>query len=245
MGCNAGELGGACLTDEQPRHTVTLGEYCMEETEVSVEAFRACASAAICTGTPTATIDEDWCNWSTGAGPREAHPVNCINWTDAQQYCRLWMGGDLPTEAQWEKAARGTDQRQYPWGNTPEPDCTRCNFDANGTSSGRGCAATESGPGTWEVGHIASTAGDSPYGFKDLAGNLWEWVADWYGANYYDSCVAGCSDPLNTDSASGTRTVRGGSFYHPGPGSVRVVNRLGSGPSDPIPSVGFRCRRTP
>ncbi|MFC1482271.1 formylglycine-generating enzyme family protein, partial [Myxococcota bacterium] len=115
MGCNEGELDGTCRTEEQPRHQVTLSAYCIEETEVSVGAYRECHDAGVCTGTPTETVSDPWCNWSAGAGPLENHPINCINFAESQEYCQAWLGGDLPTEAEWEKSARGSypDQRSY------------------------------------------------------------------------------------------------------------------------------------
>lgn len=243
MGCNSGELDGTCGTaypNESPRHAVTLTEYCLELTEVSVGAYRACVDSGTCQGGlgPRATSESEFCNWSASAGSREQHPVNCIDWSDSRQYCQLWLGGDLPTEAQWEKGARGTDQRKYPWDNAPEPDCTR----ANG-SYGGDCNSTTP-PGTWEVGHLTSTGGDSPYGLKDMAGNVWEWVQDWYEIGYYSLCSSGCTDPLNTNPVSGLRLIRGGGYGYTAV-YQRTVARLSYDPANRSWNAGFRCRRTP
>jgi formylglycine-generating enzyme required for sulfatase activity len=238
MGCNSGELDGTCLTNEQPRHTVTMTAYCMELTEVSVGAYRACKNAGVCTGTPTASGGSY--NWTAAPDAREAHPINGINWSESREYCQSWMGGDLPSEAQWEKAARGGpgDTRKYPWGSTPEPDCTR----ANGYFNSTYCNATYP-PYTWPVGYLTTTSGDSPYGLKDMSGNVWEWVQDYYLDTFYQQCSSGCTDPLNTGSAS-HRVLRGG-CYHRDPSSLRVVRRGIIDPTDRDNAIGFRCRRTP
>ena len=243
MGCDSGDACWDGQTNESPRHTVTLTAYCLEKTEVSVGAYRACVDAGVCTGTPTDT--GGWYNWSVAVGSREEHPINGINWSESREYCQSWLGGDLPTEAQWEKGARGGpgDTRKYPWGAIPEPDCTRCNFDVNGGTSGVGCSSVTVGPGTWEAGHLTGPGGNSPYGLKDMAGNVWEWVQDWYAADFYDNCPIGCTDPLNTSSA-GYRVIRGGSFYGSA-ASLRVVRRRSDGPSNRGNLIGFRCGRTP
>lgn len=219
----------------------------MQETKVSVRSYRACANAGVCTGGqgPIDTSSNDWCNW-TGFGPegREDHPINCIDWADSRQFCQLWFGGDLPTEAEWDKAARGEDARLYPWGNSPAPDCYHCNFDFNGDSDGEGCNSATSGPGTWPVDYLATGTGDSPYGLKDMVGNVTVWVQDWYEISFYSECANGCTDPLNTNPASGKRVQRGGS-YDWGPGSLRVVARPSNGPAARYSSIGFRCRKTP
>ncbi|MDY0002444.1 MAG: SUMF1/EgtB/PvdO family nonheme iron enzyme [Polyangia bacterium] len=235
MGCNSGELGGSCRTAEQPRHTVTLSAYCMELTEVSVAAYRACKQTGACTGTP------ETCNWSTTAGNIEEHPINCIDWSDSREYCQAWMGGDLPTEAQWEKAARGGpgDTRKYPWGSTPEPDCTRANYENN---DGQHICSPTSPPYTWPVGYLTTTLGDSPFGLKDMAGNVNEWVLDYYSPTFYGSCTTGCLDPLNTDISTYGHVYRGGSFAQQR-GWQRVVMRYHNDFSSTL--LGFRCRRTP
>jgi formylglycine-generating enzyme required for sulfatase activity len=245
MGCQSGDPCYLAYANESPRHPVTVSAYCMEATEVSVGAYRACKDGGHCAGgAPTTSASSTFCNWSAVPEGRDPHPINCINWTESQAYCQEWLGGDLPTEAEWEKAARGNEQRIYPWGSAA-PDCLHTNFDVNASGSGYGCSSVTVGPGTWEVGHLVSGAGDSAYGLKDMAGNVWEWVRDWYGSTFYSDCAGGCTDPLNTSSASGYRVIRGGGFYSDGADSLRAVYRNSLAPTNRGHDLGFRCRRTP
>jgi formylglycine-generating enzyme required for sulfatase activity len=249
MGCNIGELGGDCFSHELPRHTVTLSAYCLQTHEVSVVEYRACQNGGQCTGTPTETGTNSFCNWTPAAASREAHPINCVDWAESQQYCQTWLGGDLPTEAQWEKAARGADpdQRKYPWGDTPLPDCTRCNYDVNGAyAAGAGCGSATTGPATWAVDHLQTSDGDSAFGLKGMAGNVAEWTLDYGSSNFYSECASGCTDPLNTTPGT-RREVRGGSYVNSTAEILllRVVQRSSYTSTVRTGGIGLRCRRTP
>jgi formylglycine-generating enzyme required for sulfatase activity len=165
MGCNTG-VDNECRPDELPTHTVNLDAFDVDVTEVTQAQYYECVQAGVCLA-PT-------CDWDPCA-LRKNHPVVCIDRDDAVTYCR-WQNKRLPTEAEWEKAARGTDGRKYPWGNDPI-DCTRSNMD--------GCNGSDGKPGTLEVGTLPK--GLSPYGALDMAGNAGEWTTDIYDPNYYAS----------------------------------------------------------
>ncbi|MDQ7839371.1 MAG: formylglycine-generating enzyme family protein [Thermodesulfobacteriota bacterium] len=160
----------------------------------------------------------------------ERHPVICITWNDAMAYC-MWVRGDLPTEAQWEKAARGTDGREYPWGN--EWDGTKCNW-KNGTKM-VGMADISNWRGTTPTGSYPS--GVSPYGVYDMAGNVNEWCADWYGESYYgESPSKNPKGPLLGDS----RVFRGGSWSNENEVRFRCSFRIGRNPCGWLSNIGFR-----
>ena len=219
MGCNS-EIDNICYDDEKPYHEVQLSAYYIDKTEVTQGAYKKCVDAGVCS--------DPGCNWNPSGTPNR--PVVCVDWNDAIAYC-TWAGKRLPTEAEWEKAARGTDGRKYPWGN----QTATCEYAVINDGSDYGCG-TDS---TWDV-CSKSPAGDSPYGLCDMAGNVWEWVSDWYGSDYYSNSPA--SNPTGPVSGS-TRVVRGGSFA----GSddyLRASNRSDDVPSDYYHSLGFRCSRS-
>lgn len=203
MGCKAGD-GGA---DESPQHPVYLDGYWMYQTEVTVAQYRK-----FCQATGHAAPYESW-------KVLDDQPVINVSWYDAAAYAQ-WAGVCLPTEAQWEKAARGTDGRMYPWGNDWDP---------------AKCIATGSKPQT--VGSIP--ANTSPYGCLDMAGNLKEWCADWYDAEYYKHSPA--KNP-NGPATGVFRVLRGGSWdsYD---GLVRSTYRYFNGgyPDNHYVTTGFRC----
>ncbi|MGE0820588.1 MAG: formylglycine-generating enzyme family protein [Candidatus Binatia bacterium] len=160
MGCNE-EVDVECEEDEKPKRQESVAAFWIDKTEVTVEAYRQCVAAAGCTEPDTGGRGS--CNW--GESGRENHPINCIDWNQAQAFCR-WAGKRLPTSAEWEKAARGTDGRIYPWGN--EWDITKGNV-------------YESYDGYKDTAPVGSfPGGASPYGVLDMAGNVWEWTSDWY-----------------------------------------------------------------
>jgi serine/threonine-protein kinase len=154
---------------------------------------------------------------------RGDHPVVCVTWEQARRYC-AWAGKRLPTEAEWEKAARGTDARTFPWGNTA-PSCELAHYyDCEGTS-------------TLPVGTLK--AGASPYGVLDMAGNVFEWVADWHHADYY--ALGPDRDPPGP--ASGEKKVVRGGAYSYGADELTVHGRTFDLPIKAFTQVGFRCVR--
>ena len=222
MGCNSA-VDNDCDSDESPYHEVTLSGYYIDKTEVTVDDYAVCVTAGACTAPSTAS---SYCNWEVSG--KGNHPVNCVNWSQAGEYC-TWAGKRLPTEAEWEKAARGTDGRKYPWGNE-DATCEYAVMD----DGGNGCG-TDS---TWNV-CSKSPAGDSPYGLCDMSGNVWEWVSDWYDSGYYTNSPA--SNP--TGPVSGPpRVYRGGSWYSCAR-YVRAALRNYVDPRSRSGSLGFRCVR--
>lgn len=213
MGCSTGD--SQCQSSESPKHTVSLSEYKIQKYEVTEGQYKTCVNAGIC---------NRGCYIETEVN----HPAPCVNWTQANTYC-AWIGGRLPTEAEWEKAARGPSPREniYPWGNTA-PDCTLLNY-YNGTNYcvGIGSAAV--------VGSYPT--GASYYGALDMAGNVWEWVNDWYDDTYYATSPA--TDPQGP--ATGTNRVsRGGAFYLYAE-DTRVSFRSLDSPTYAGIIIGFRC----
>ena len=225
MGCNS-EIDNICYDDEKPYHEVQLSAYYIDKTEVTQGAYKKCVDAGVCS--------DPGCNWNPSGTPNR--PVVCVDWNDAIAYC-TWAGKRLPTEAEWEKAARGTDGRKYPWGN----QTATCEYAVINDGSDYGCG-TDS---TWDV-CSKSPAGDSPYGLCDMAGNVWEWVSDWYGSDYYSNSPA--SNPTGPVSGS-YRVLRGGSFvnyyyYYYFYDYLRASSRFDYNPSDVGDYLGFRCSRS-
>jgi len=216
-------------SDEEPVRLVQVDRFWMDETEVTVAAYEDCVDAGVC-GEPGSGGS---CNWMVAG--RGNHPINCVDWSEATQYCG-WVGGGtkrLPTEAEWEKAARGTDAREYPWGDAPAPSCLHVVMNDGGSGCGTGS--------TMEVG--SKPAGNSPYGAQDMSGNVWEWVSDWYGGSYEAGDTANPTGPASGSS----RVLRGGSWSSSFSDSFRAAYRNDGGPSSAGGNVyvGFRCARIP
>ena len=211
--------------DEAPVHSVYLDAFWIDRTEVTVDAYAACVEAGACSRGNSSSS----CNWNRT--DRGDHPVNCVTWKQAHDYC-AWVGARLPTEAEWEKAARGTDARTYPWGEaTPTCDLAVM-WDA--AVGGFGCDQNRTQP----VGSRPS--GASPYGAVDLIGNVWEWVNDWYGATYYAEAPA--ANPTGPENGT-YRVLRGGSWFDDDPSELRASFRYGTNPAYSLINDGFRCAR--
>jgi len=225
MGCNAA-VDADCNSDEKPYHAVNLSQYYIGKTEVTVDAYKKCVDVGACT-LPVATGSPF--NW--GISGRGSHPINGVSWEQASSYCE-WVGWRLPTEAEWERAARGTDGRKYPWGNQN----ATCSFAVFKDATGSGCGA-----GTTASVCSRSPGGDSPEGSCDMSGNLWEWVSDWYSADYYSGSAP--TNPIGPETGT-SKVIRGGSWYWENYTWVRASVRYGWVPGTAHAWGGFRCAKS-
>jgi serine/threonine-protein kinase len=208
--------------DEYPQHEVYLDGFWIDRYEVTNQQYGLCVKEGICD-----PPSED------GSFTRDMYfkhpeflnyPVVWVNWHDANRYCE-WAGKQLPTEAQWEKAARGTDAREYPWGDE-SPDETRANYGSNVGD-------------TTETGYY-SPQGDSPYGCADMSGNVLEWVKDWYSGDYFP-LLDQIENPQGASSSPiQARVARGGSWIYPARRS-RAALRVDRLPELQEGNIGFRC----
>jgi len=204
--------------DEQPAHLVHVDAFLIDIYEVTVMRYAAFLKA---------TGGNSPSDWKTANQPiYQKRPVANVEWAEAAAYC-TWAGKRLPTEAEWEKAARGTDGRLYPWGNNP-PTPRHARYGKT-ESHNHGTLASV---GTLEQGK-------SPYGLYDMAGNVWEWVSDLYDYNYYK--VSPSKNPTGP-ATGGTRAVRGGA-WNSNPRAMRSSNRSLISPTDQGLN-GFRCAKS-
>jgi formylglycine-generating enzyme required for sulfatase activity len=220
MGCNAA-VSTDCDPDELPAHGVSVPAFRILETEVTVAAWSRCESDGWCTHTnPSSSA----CN--EGAAGREDHPINCMEKPAAEAFC-AWAGMRLCTEAEWEKAALGTDGRRYPWGNAPAT-CDLAVLTENGVT---GCGTML----TWPVG--SKPAGASPCGALDMAGNVAEWVEDPYHLTYDGAPADGSAW---TASPQSQLVARGGAFSDVA-SALRGTNRFPFDPRTDGYYLGVRC----
>ncbi len=224
MGVPAGDRDGD--RDEYPRHEVYLDAFYIDKYEVTNGRYLAFVKA---TGhrvpqnpqNPTRNL------WQ-GVAISESltdRPVVNVDWYDAEAYCQ-WAGKRLPTEAEWEKAAKGTEDRRFPWGNV-EPTAKHLNYNQQWIGE-----KTLMPVGSYE-------AGKSPYGAYDMAGNVWEWVADWYDPTYYEKSPA--KNPKGPET--GTHKVLRSSGWQVETPLVRIFTRVKSDPTIRNESTGFRCAK--
>jgi formylglycine-generating enzyme required for sulfatase activity len=203
-----GDDGPEADADEQPVARVFVDTFWIDRVEVTHARYRRCVESGGCTVPIGGGVSDPG---------RADHPVDLVSWEQAVAYCR-WVGKRLPTEAEWEKAARGEDGRRYPWGDR---------FDA-GRASG-GYAA-----GTAAVGQYA--AGASPFGALDMAGNVWEWTSSLYRAYPYDA-----GDGREAPAARGARVNRGGSWYYEAWYLRTTYRATADHVYRRIADLGFRC----
>ena len=225
MGCDPQHNGGVgCPEDELPLHTVYLDEFFIDKYEVTNIQYAECVAADGCQ--PPMTSGSELVESYFGSPDYDYYPVVHVTWFDAKDYC-TWAGKRLPTEAEWEKAARGSVTSAYPWGED-EPTCTLTNFLPFGTTGL--CLGDTSPVGSHPLGVNA-------YGLEDMAGNVWEWVADWYGETYYLDSPA--ENPTGPDTDT-YRVLRGGGWTS-GPIHLRVSSRAYDPDFHNASDVGFRC----
>ena len=223
-------------TAELPQHSVYLSGYWIGKYEVTRGEYRRFMAA---TGRAAPRYWDAYQDWSSpyddgnGFTQTEDHPVVGVTWYDAEAYC-AWAGGHLPTEAQWEKAARwtGSYPNVYPWGNAW--DAEKCNNFYDHNPAGGGYERYQTAP----VGSYPS--GASPYGLQDMAGNVWEWCRDWYSSGYYS--VSPTTDPQGPSSGS-YRVLRGGSWNLSSGSTYRCAGRLSFDPYYGWGINGFRLAR--
>lgn len=213
MGTNSGD------PEERPVHTVTLDAFWIDRTEVTNAMYALCVAEGQCT--PPSSSGSFTRVRYYGDSAFDNYPVLAVNWFQANAYCN-WAVRQLPTEAQWEYAARGgLVGATYPWGEGI--DCSRANYS--------GCVGE-----TTEVGSYSPNG----YGLYDMAGNVWEWVADYFSDSYSSASVTNPTGP----TSGGYRVIRGGTWDDDA-NSLRVTNRYGVTPERQNASIGFRCAVIP
>jgi formylglycine-generating enzyme len=225
----------ALFVDAGARRTpVYLYDYDIDRYEVTVAQYRECVDAGGCDLTPLVSGDtryvvDEW-------------PVVNVTWGEAREYCE-WRGKRLPTEAEWEKAARGTDARRWPWGNVDSVDrANRGMAEPKELTLGGVGTTTDDSDGSKIMAPPGSYRwGKSPYGAEDMAGNVSEWVADLYSPQPYDTAKLSSIDPKGVTSGT-ERTVRGGSYEDPR-FFARTYVRWHALPNQRSITRGFRCAR--
>ena len=209
--------------DEFPSHRVFVDAFWIDKYEVTIELYQKCANEGVCTKLYIDTPEYSDFNWSLQL------PMITVNWNDATTYCE-WAGGRLPTEAEWEKAAKGIDERFYPWGNSF--DGIQANYcdDLCGQPWSDKTANDKYGV-TSPVGQFSATK--SYYGAYDMAGNVWEWVEDWYDA--YPGAT------FQTDDFGETLKVQRGGSWFDTKDELRTTRRGAAPPDSAYRNFGFRC----
>lgn len=234
----AGEDDLLAQNNEKPQHKVYLDAYWMDRTEVTNASFGRCLAAGACHPKVYETTATGYIPYAVHPD-YQTHPAFLYESEPAEEYCQ-WAGRRLPTEAEWEKAARGVDARLYPWGNAM--DCTRANYfvceapaktspDPTGPRCGYSSTCKTTPVDTYP-------SGASPYEALNMAGNVWEWVADWYQADYYT--VSPVQAPVGPGNGL-YRVIRGGGAKSISQ-NLRVTARAVGEPQHYLDGqIGFRC----
>jgi sulfatase modifying factor 1 len=234
---------GSRFDSEGPQAEVFVPAFSIDRTEVTVRAYAACVRQGGCRAAPDVRLDEEPAgdgDARAASGGRDL-PVERVTWQEANAYCR-WRGGRLPSEAEWEKAARGPGRRSWPWGSEWQP--RRANHGRSlrlGSGPGQGTGEDENldpGDGFAARAPVGSfAAGASPYGLVDMAGNVWEWTSGHYSRDPPHGVTR--TDPRGPLSGD-ERTIRGGGYRSP-PSDLRLTRRVGLPPGERLAGVGFRC----
>jgi formylglycine-generating enzyme required for sulfatase activity len=227
-----------CVRDvvdsEAPQRRVYLSGFALDRVEVTVAAYRRCVQASACSATPLTVSDERFLG--------DNMPISSVTFSEASEYCR-WRGARLPSEAEWERAARGADGRVWPWGNVLKPNALNHGRFAGPEDVGGDFAALlrpDSSDGATFLAPVGSHPdGASPEGLLDLAGNVMEWTSDFYSpdAPQKSSLV----NPHGPEIAN-THVLRGGSWRQP-PFFARTTYREAATPETRSSEIGFRCAR--
>lgn len=245
MGSDHGEIA------EKPVHRVVLSAFSIDRFETTNAEFAEFVLArGYVTDPERSGVGWDWdgewreikkADWRHPHGSAssiqglERHPVVQVSWSDAQAYCR-WREKRLPTEAEWERAARGDGDRSYPWGNEPPRDGTRYRASYGSDE----CCRADAGDGYLFTAPVGSfPLGRSPFGVEDLAGNVWEWLEDWFDPEFYRQSSS--ENPLNK-TITGRKVIRGGGWGND-PIGLRATLRHANPPDIGLSMVGFRCAR--
>jgi len=234
MGCDPVKEGH-CEEDNVPVHEPRLSEYSIDKFEVNVERFEQCIAAGFCSNSnadePHYRTSSDSYSCNIGNSERKNHPANCVTWYGAKAFCE-WVEMRLPTEAEWEKAARAGNVQIYPWGDSPAPDCDYAIIKTVSSGCGYGV--------TFPIG--TTPLGISQLGLFDMGGNVSEYVSDWYQKDFYsdpaaeDRDVKGPAQP----GPDNFKVCRGGSYLYD-ERRVRTAFRSGCKMDDPAIDFGFRC----
>jgi len=226
MGCDSDKVKN-CDTHESPLHEVDLDAFYIDVFEVSVGEYAGCVKAGTCTEIRDRNEKVCTTSWSD-----PGLPLDCVSQLQAKCYCE-WMGKRLPTEAEWEKAARGTDRRLYAWGNSPAPSCETSGIWSISTPACR--FPTPRPRGTY-------TLDRSPYGVRDMTGGVAEMVTDNYETHYYEASPA--KNPTGPDKLKFDIVFRGGRYSDPSTRNFTTYGRFSQPPRAAVGGIGFRCAKS-